>query len=127
MKSLVALARRVWPALAAFVPALSALAQDNYEIQVYPSETVPAGKTMVELHSNYTVNGQQQTVNGVLPDYHAFHETLEITRAITPWFETGFYVFTSIQPGEGWEWVGDHIRPRVRVPEDWHWPVGLSL
>jgi len=23
--------------------------------------------------------------------------------------------------------VGDHIRPRVRVPEDWHWPVGVSL
>jgi hypothetical protein len=55
------------------------------------------------------------------------HETLEITHGFTPWFETGFYVFTSIQPGEGWEWVGDHIRPRVRVPEDWEWPVGLSL
>src|SRR5947207_11497312 len=29
-------------------------AQDNYEIQVYGSETVPAGATMVELHSNIT-------------------------------------------------------------------------
>ncbi len=29
--------------------------------------------------------------------------------------------------GYGWEWVGDHIRPRVRVPEKWHWPVGVSL
>ncbi len=28
---------------------------------------------------------------------------------------------------DGWQWVGDHIRPRVRIPEDWHWPVGLSL
>jgi len=127
MKSLVRLARRVWPVLAVFLPSLSVLAQNNYEIQVYPSETVAAGKTMVELHSNYTVNGQRETVNGVLPDYHAFHETLEITQGITPWFETGFYVFTSIQPEGGWEWVGDHIRPRVRVPEDWHWPVGLSL
>ena len=101
--------------------------QDNYEIQVYGSDTVPAGRTMVELHSNYTVDGQRDTVNGVLPDNHAFHETLEVTHGFTPWFETGFYVFTSIQPGEGWEWVGDHIRPRVRVPEEWHWPVGLSL
>ena len=25
------------------------------------------------------------------------------------------------------KWVGDHIRPRVRVPESWHWPVGVSL
>jgi hypothetical protein len=101
--------------------------QDNYEIQVYGSDTVPAGHTMVELHSNYTVDGEREVVNGVLPSNHALHETLEITHGFTPWFETGFYVFSSIQPDEGWQWVGDHIRPRVRVPEDWHWPVGLSL
>jgi hypothetical protein len=23
--------------------------------------------------------------------------------------------------------VGDHIRPRFRIPEDWHWPVGISV
>jgi hypothetical protein len=23
--------------------------------------------------------------------------------------------------------VGDHIRPRFAIPEDWKWPVGLSL
>lgn len=23
--------------------------------------------------------------------------------------------------------MGDHVRPRVRVPEAWHWPVGLSM
>jgi len=23
--------------------------------------------------------------------------------------------------------VGDHIRPRVAVPESWKWPVGVSL
>jgi hypothetical protein len=102
-------------------------AQDNYEIQVYGSETVPVGRTMVELHSNYTIQGERDTVNGVLPSNHAFHETLEITHGFTPWFETGFYVFSSIQPGHGWEWVGDHIRPRVAVPADWNWPVGLSL
>jgi hypothetical protein len=102
-------------------------AQDNYEIQVYGSETVAPGRTMVELHSNYTIDGESHEVNGVLPSRHAFHETLEITHGFTPWFETGFYVFSSIQPGHGWEWVGDHIRPRVRVPEEWHWPVGVSL
>ncbi|HEV2390743.1 MAG TPA: hypothetical protein VG146_00125 [Verrucomicrobiae bacterium] len=71
---------------------MAAKAQDNYEIQFYGSDTVAAGRTMVELHSNYTVDGQQQTINGVLPDQQAFHETLEITEGITPWFETGFYV-----------------------------------
>src|ERR1051326_7308441 len=101
--------------------------QENYEIQVYCSETVAPGRNMVELHSNYTFDGSQATVNGVLPSRHAFHETLEITHGFTPWFETGFYVFSSIPPGRGWEWVGDHIRPRIAVPADWHWPVGLSL
>jgi hypothetical protein len=33
----------------------------------------------------------------------------------------------SIQPHTGWAWVGDHIRPRIRVPESWQVPVGLSL
>ncbi len=105
-------------------------AQGNYEIQAYGSETVPARSTMIALHSNHTVDGEQQTVNGVRPSEHAFHETLEIAEGVTPWFETGFYgfyVFSSIQPDDGWQWVGDHIRPRVRVPEDWDWPIGLSL
>jgi len=100
---------------------------DNYEIQVYDSDTVPAGETMLELHSNYTIDGERNWINGVYPSHHAWHNTLEITHGFTPWFETGFYVFTSVQPGAGLEWVGDHIRPRVRVPEEWKWPVGLSL
>ena len=102
-------------------------AQDNYEIQVYGSETVAPGRTMVEIHSNFAVQGQAEEVNGVLPSRHALHETLEVTHGFTPWFETGFYVFSSIQPGRGWEWVGDHIRPRVAIPAEWEWPVGLSL
>src|SRR6266487_622805 len=86
---------------------LTAFGQDNYEIEVYASETVPAGRTMVELHSNYTIDGQRERVNGVFNSDHAFHETLEITHGFTSWFETGFYVFSSIQPSQGWEWVGD--------------------
>ena len=103
------------------------VAQDSYEIQVYGSETLPAGDTMVELHSNFTIDGLGGQPGGVLPNHHALHETLEITHGFNSWFETGVYVFSSVQPGRGWEWVGNHIRPRVRVPEAWHWPVGLSL
>ena len=25
------------------------------------------------------------------------------------------------------QWVGDHIRPRISVPDSWDWPVGVSL
>ncbi len=104
-----------------------AYAQDNYEIQVYSYDTVPPRSTMVELHSNFTVDGSKTVQDGMLPTNHAEHETLEITQGINDWAEVGFYVFTSIQPNEGWQWVGDHIRPRVRAPGSWHWPVGVSL
>ncbi len=96
-------------------------------MQVYGSETVAPDRTMVEFHSNYTFSGAKDKVGSVIPTEHAFHETLEITRGWNNWFETGFYVFTSANPGYGWQWVGDHIRPRVRAPDSWHWPVGASV
>ena len=102
-------------------------AQDNYEIQVYSYETVAPRSTMVEIHSNFTVDGSKTVQDGMLPTNHAEHETLEITQGINDWSELGFYVFSSIQPDGGWQWVGDHIRPRVRIPESWHWPVGVSI
>ncbi|HZC23699.1 MAG TPA: hypothetical protein VE866_10215 [Candidatus Binatia bacterium] len=102
-------------------------AQDNYEIQVYGSETQAPRSTMVELHSNFTVDGSKTVVDGMLPTNHAEHETVELTQGINDWAEVGFYIFTSIQPNQGWQWVGDHIRPRVRAPESWHWPVGASM
>lgn len=102
-------------------------AQGNYEIQVYGSETQVKNSTMVELHSNFTPDGQRHFINGVAPTNHTEHETLEITQGINEWSEVGFYVFTSEQNGSGVQWVGDHIRPRVRVPPEWHWKVGVSL
>jgi hypothetical protein len=104
-----------------------AWAQGNFEIQVYGSELTAPRQTMVELHSNTAIRGTTHREDGVAPTQGAAHETLEVTQGWTEWFETGFYLFTSIQPDSGWEWVGDHVRPRVRVPESWEWPVGLSL
>ena len=109
------------------IASLPLYGQGNYEIQVYGSDTVPAGRTMIELHSNFTMEGFKTTNQGVLPDEHQLHETVEITQGWNDWFETGFYIFTSLGPNLGYKWVGDHIRPRVRVPESWHWPVGVSL
>jgi hypothetical protein len=104
-----------------------ALAQGNYEIQVYGADTVEPRSTMFELHSNYTISGQKNQIDGVYPTYHQLHETVEITQGLTNWAEVGFYIFTSEQDGHGTQWVGDHIRPRVRVPDSWHWPIGISL
>jgi len=85
-------------ALLACSIALAMHGQDNYEIQVYGSDTIPPGRTMVELHSNFTVEGFKTSVGGVLPDEHQLHETVEITQGWNNWFETGFYIFTSAGP-----------------------------
>ncbi len=114
------------------------MGQGNYEIQVYGSDTVAPGRTMVELHSNFTVEGStlsssssptvvRPAVQAGFPTNHQLHETVEITQGWTNWFETGFYIFTSAGPNQGYKWVGDHVRPRVRVPDSWRWPVGVSL
>jgi hypothetical protein len=102
-------------------------AQENYEIQVYWAETVKPGDTMVELHSNFTVSGSKSIMDGMRPTDHQWHETIEITHGFSPIFEVGFYIFTAADTRYGYNWVGDHIRPRVRVPEEWKWPVGVSL
>jgi hypothetical protein len=114
-------------ALAVVPLAVVLRAQGSYEIQVYGSDLVDPGSTMVELHSNFTFEGSKTEILGMYPTEHQLHETVEITHGFTNWFETGFYVFTSADDRVGWQWVGDHIRPRVRVPESWHWPVGVSL
>jgi hypothetical protein len=102
-------------------------AQDNYEIQVYGSDLVAPGRTMIELHSNYTANGFTTVMDGQLPDNHEEHETIEITHGWTPWFETGFYFFNSIGSDGRTSYVGSHIRPRFAAPETWKWPVGVSI
>jgi hypothetical protein len=124
---------RRWVVVAAILLGWSGLAarlvsaQDNYEIQVYPYETVKPGHTMVELHNNFTFEGSKTTADGVRPTNHQWHETIEITHGFTDWFEMGFYIFTAAQNGYGLDWVGDHVRPRFRAPEKWKWPVGVSI
>jgi hypothetical protein len=113
-------------ALAALLCA-SAQAQSAYEIQIYGADTVPKGETFAELHTNTATQGPKNGPGDVQPDQGAIHETLELTHGFTDWFETGFYLFTSARSGEGWSYVGDHVRPRVKAPDSWHWPVGVSL
>src|SRR5438046_2700177 len=103
------------------------LAQDNYEIQVYGSQTTQKGSTMTELHSNFTFDGEKNFVNGMFPTNHICHETVEITHGFTKCFEIGIYFFNAIGDEGRSNYVGSHIRPRFMIPSDWNWPVGLSL
>jgi hypothetical protein len=105
--------RRIFLLFIVSISVLSGFSQDNYEIQVYGSETVAKQSTMVELHSNFTFDGQKSVENGVLPTDHIFHETVEITHGWNSWFETGFYFFNTVGSDHRTSYVGSHIRPRV--------------
>jgi hypothetical protein len=95
--------------------------QDANEIQVYGSATTPKYTTMIELHSNYTIKGPAFNSN-----YHPFLQTIEVTTGISENFEFGFYIFTYNNNGKT-QYTGSNIRPRVKAPDDWGLPVGLSL
>ncbi len=101
--------------------------QENYEVQVYGSQTQQKRSAIFELHTNFTFDGERHIINEVRPPYHSLHETVEITRGITDIFELGFYLFMNYTPGYGYQVVGTHIRPRVMAPQKWNLPVGLSL
>ena len=103
--------------LLAVASASRANAQDLYEIQVYPYLTVPAGRTMVEVHSNYFASGTTEA-GPEFPLHHQSHATLEVTHGFTNYFEcAGYFVTAAHVPGEGSRVVGWRIRPRVRFPE----------
>ena len=105
-----------------------ARAQGAYEIQVYGADVVERGRTMLELHTNVTATGSRLASDPSLAStLHALHATVEATRGVAPWLEVGFYLLSTVQPGSGPAWVGTHIRPRVRAPAAWRWPVGVSL
>jgi len=106
---------------------LDAESQGAYEIQVYASPVMSKGATIVELHSNYTIKGNKMVVDGVLPTYRAINETIEVTTGVIKNFEMGFYLFQSIPDSGHYTVVGVNIRPRVQVPAEWNWPVGVSL
>lgn len=116
----------VWALLAA----APASAQDLFEIQVYPYDTVEPGVTMFELHSNFTPSGSTGMQDGVYGNNHQWHETVEITHGWTKHFETGFYIETApYVPDHGAKFTGWHIRPRWSFPEfeDFPFKVSLSL
>ena len=59
---------------------------------------------MVELHSNFTFEGSKTSQGGMYPTNHRLHETIEITHGFTDRCETGSYIFTAEQNGQGIDW-----------------------
>ena len=101
------------------------LAQADNEIQVYASPTIQHKWTIFELHNNYTFKGSKFLQNPKEAKW--YNTTLEITHGFGKNFEIGFYTFAGFAPGGGYQYLGNQIRPRVTVPQEWKWSVGASL
>lgn len=119
--------KKYLPVLLLIVLSGQIAAQDDYEIQVYRSDLTEKGCTMFELHSNYTPVGNKQYSENIFPSDKILHETIEITHGFSDFFEMGVYFFNAIGSNGRSGYGGSHIRPRIKVPESWNLPVGLSL
>jgi hypothetical protein len=105
-----------------------ASAQDLFEIQVYPYQTVEPGRTMVELHTNYFPSGTSEAAPGEFAMNHQSHVTVEVTHGFTTYFECAGYLVTAAHvPGEGGRFAGARVRPRFRLPEIPSFPFHVSI
>lgn len=100
-------------------------AQADNEIQVYASPTIGAGRTIVELHNNYTFKGGKFLADP--KNARWLNHTLEITHGIAKNVEIGFYTFVTLSPNGDYQYLGNQVRPRVTAPERWKLPFGASL
>jgi hypothetical protein len=119
LKTLVVCAALLFP--------VAAGAQDLFELTVYPYETVAAGETAVELHSNFASKGVVPTRVG-LAEHHPVHLSAEITHAWTKRFETGVFLQTApFASRNSARFAGGHIRPQFRFRESRHLPFRVAV
>jgi hypothetical protein len=110
------------------MPAAPASAQDLFEIQVYPYDTVEPGRTILEFHTNFIPSGTKLREGRVLPNDQQFHLTMELTHGFSKRFEIGFYLESApYVPDAGAKFVGWHVRPRFSLPEYQSFPFKMSF
>ena len=107
------------------IPGSTVFSQADNEIQVYASPTIQYKWTIFELHSNYTFKGSRYLTDPKTARWT--NETLEITHGFGKNFEIGFYTFTAFSPNKHFQYLGNQIRPRITVPDNWKWSFGASL
>ena len=119
---------RLWLLLALGLLPARALAQDNFEIQVYDSETAGPWHVGLETHLIYIVTGTTVTTpDGQAPTNHQFHLTFEPHLGIGTWIELGMYLQTAVRPDYGFEYAGVKLRCKLRLDEKLAGAIGLAI
>jgi hypothetical protein len=65
-------------------------AQENYQIQVYGTQTQKKESAIFELHSNYTLQRKKAVVNEVRPSFIPFTKRLRSPRGSRIFLKSGF-------------------------------------
>jgi hypothetical protein len=99
----------------------------QYEIQVYESNTTEKGITDLELHSNFIFDGSRKQPSGVMYTNHLFDETIELTHGFTEHFETAIYLFTTFGNDNRTGIAGARIRTRLGYSQSENLPLGLGI
>jgi len=107
--------------------AISACAQDPFEIHVYEYETLKPGQFTLEQHLNYWAIGSKESDGTLAPTNDQLHMTYELTGAITDHISLGFMQLNAVLPGQGFEYAGWRVLPHFYAPESWGWPVEAGL
>ncbi len=108
--------------VAIFADARRSHAIDFYEIQIYDTDTTPAGHLTLELHSNTTSTATGQLAKSQI-DVHQIHETLEATYGVLRWVEIGQYFATAKLSNGEYEYAGSRTKIHFGIPQTFEWPV----
>jgi hypothetical protein len=107
-----------------------ARASDPFEIQVYDGTANPPRVFGVENHVNYWATGWRVSTPPEVPLHGQFHETLELSWGLTPFWEIGGYLQFADRTDDGvFDWAGVKLRSKFVTPDGWnpHWRFGINL
>src|SRR5438046_507642 len=103
------------------------VAQDRFEIEVYPYETAARGEWELETHLNYTQVGTTAFDGRVAPTEGQTRLAAELTHGLTDHWELAAYLLAAHRSASGVDFAGWRMRSRFRAPETWRLPVQLGL
>ena len=114
---------------AALTAATPAAAIDRFEIQVYDAEINEPGQAGVELHVNYTADGERAPAYpGEVAPHHTARFTLEPAIGVTSWLELGAYLLAYAAPSEGFNFGGAKLRAKFVAPRlEEHFFLGVNV
>jgi hypothetical protein len=123
-------ARSLFGAIAAcacLLAAARAHAADPFEIQVYDGTANDPRQFGLELHLNTVASGLRDGPPPLLPPHHQTHATLEPSIGMTPWWELGGYLQSTLRGDGHFDYSGIKLRSKFVTPPGWHSHVRLGV